>query len=343
MSKHIIGKQEFKQQGSAERQSLMRKAAMAVGSAALLLSAASSNAIAADATFPEYNYAAGRAVAHIVKAVAEENLGLEIDTTPTGSVPVVWEAMGRGRGDIDMQPEVWLPNQQGLVSKYVKNKGTVKLGLHPYKATQGLCVTKLTREKYGVKSIYDLLNPEIADIFDTNGDGKGELYIGPNGWMSTNIEKVRARDFGYGEIYELQVMEEAAAMAKLDTAVAKGKPFVFSCYSPHHSWILHELVYLEEPAHDPAKWKIVNPDSSENWYDESHIDTSWGNITVGIAYSKTLEQRAPSLARLLDNIQMDADTVSGWIFEVGVNKRDPQEMAQEWVANNPDIVNQWLQ
>ena len=35
--------------------------------------------------------------------------------------------------------------------------------------------------------------------------------------------------------------------------VQQKKPFVFFCYTPDHMFSLHELVVLEEPAHDPAK------------------------------------------------------------------------------------------
>ena len=42
-------------------------------------------------------------------------------------------------------------------------------------------------------------------------------------------------------------------------------------------------------------------------------------------------------------MHFDADEVSGWIFEIGINGREPQEVAEEWVANNPDVVDMWVQ
>jgi len=284
------------------------------GAAAVLSACFTSGVMAADSTFPDPNYPGGQATVYAIKVVAEQRLGLEIDTTPMGAVPVIWKAMDAGKGDIDVWPEVWMPNQKGLVDQYVTQKGTVKLGSKPYEATQGLCVTKMTKEKHGIGSVYDLISADNAKLFDTNGDGKGELFIGPNGWLSTNVEKVKARDYGYGENFELQVMEEAAALANLDAAVNKNKPFVFACYGPHHIWKQYDLVYLEEPPHDPARFNVIQPGESANWYEESVADTAWGETKVYVAYSKTLEQRAPTLAQLLDNVAMDADMVSGWIY-----------------------------
>ena len=321
----------------------MRRLLKSIGSAAALIAMSASGALAVDATLPDPNYPGGRALTYMIKVVAEQRLGLEIGIERTNAVPVIWKAMDRGKGEIDLWPEVWMPNQQALVDEYVNEKGTVKLGSKPYMASQGLCVTRKTKEEHGISSIYDLISADNARLFDTDGDGKGELYIGPSGWISTNVEKVRARDYGYGEVFELQVMEEAAALANLDAAVTKGNPFVFYCYGPHHIFKLHDLVLLEEPPHDPEKFKFVGPSEAADWYEQSHVESAWGETRVYVSYSKSLEQRAPTLAAFLDNVHFDADEVSGWIFEIGINGREPQEVAEEWVANNPDAVDMWVQ
>ena len=321
----------------------MRRLMKSIGSAVALSAAFASSALAVDATLPDPNYPGGRALTYIIKVVAEQRLGLEIGIERTNAVPVIWKAMDRGKGEIDVWPEVWMPNQRALVDEYVNERGTVKLGSKPYMASQGLCITRKTKEEHGISSIYDLISGDNAKLFDTDGDGKGELYIGPSGWISTNVEKVRARDYGYGEVFELQVMEEPAALANLDAAVTKGNPFVFACYGPHHIFKLHDLVMLEEPAHDPEKFKFVGPSEATDWYEQSYVESAWGETRVYVSYSASLEQRAPTLAAFLDNVHFDADEVSGWIFEIGINGREPQEVAEEWVANNPDAVDTWVQ
>ena len=60
-----------------------------------------------------------------------------------------------------------------------------------------MCVTKWTAETHGIKSLSDLTNPDTAALFDTDGDGKGEIWIGASGWASTNVEKIRAKSYGY--------------------------------------------------------------------------------------------------------------------------------------------------
>ena len=310
--------------------------------AMVFLSTFVTNSFAADAMLPDPNYPGGKALVHVIKTIAEQRLGLEIGTVPASSMPVIWKAMDSGKGDIDVWPEVWMPNQKALVDEYVTERGTVRLGSKPYQAMNGICTTKMTSEKHGIKSVYDLISATNAKLFDTDGNGKGEIWIGPNGWMSTNIEKVRARDYGYGEVFDLQVMEEAAAMARLSAAVTRNEPYVFYCYAPHHIFKQYDLVVLEEPVHDPEKFKVVQPSESSDWYEQSHVSTAWGETLVYVSYSKSLEERTPQFAKLLDNFAPNADMVSAWVYEVGINKRDPAEFANQWVNDNPDIVNQWM-
>ena len=78
-------------------------------------------------------------------------------------------------GEVDAYPEVWMPNFHSLVKKYVEGKKTVRLSPNAVAATQGICVTRETADKHGIKDISDLTDPAKAAVFDTDGDGKGDL------------------------------------------------------------------------------------------------------------------------------------------------------------------------
>jgi len=310
--------------------------------AVLALSATATASFSADIRLPDPNYPGGRATVHAIKAIAEEVLGLEVETVTTTAVPVIWQSMHRGKGEIDIWPEVWLPNQQGLVDKYVKGEKSVRLTGPSYGAIQGYCVTKAASEKHGITSVFDLGDPDKAALFDSNGDGKGEIWIGPAGWQSTNIEKVRARDYGFAEFFELQSLDEAVATASLDKAAKAGKPWIGYCYGPHQNFALYELVILKEPKHDPAKFKMVQPNADPAWFDKSSVSSAYADTSVHIAYSTDLAERPPALAKLLENVKFDSDLVSKWSYEIAVNKREPADVATEWVKANMDMVTGWV-
>ncbi len=152
--------------------------------------AASGVASAADVVIGVPNWPSVAATANVLKVVIEENLGLEVELQ-NGTNPIVFEAMDSGA--MHAHPEVWMPNQQNLHDTFVKDKGTVVMNPNGVAAFQGMCVDKGTSDKHGITSIDDLTNPDIAAIFDTNGDGKGEVWIGAPGWASTNVEQIRAK------------------------------------------------------------------------------------------------------------------------------------------------------
>jgi len=41
-------------------------------------------------------------------------------------------------------------------------------------------------------------------------------------------------------------------------------------------------------------------------------------------------------------VKFDGLEIAGWIQEMFDNKRDPQEVAEEWIADNEDLVNSWI-
>lgn len=295
---------------------------------------------AADVVIGVPNWPSVRVTAHVIKVVMEDNLGLEVELQ-NGTNPIVFEAMDTGA--MHVHPEVWLPNQVNLNDKFVKDRKTVKMNPNGVAAFQGMCVTEGTVELTGIKSLSDLTDPEMAAKFDTDGDGKGEIWIGAAGWASTNVEKVRAKSYGYAETMNLKEMDETLALAEVDNAVAQNKPIVFFCYTPHHMFALHKLVVLEEPKYDAAKWNVIQPTDDPEWLEKSEAGVAWDLAYLHIHYAAALEESNPAAASLLANIKLDTDTVSSMTYALVVEKQDPEEFAKKWVADNGALVDSWMQ
>ena len=296
----------------------------------------------ADFTMPEPNYATAQAVMHVIKAAAERELGLEVATVVTTAVPVIWDAMGRNRGEIDVWPDAWVPNQQGLVDKYVNRRASVRLAARGYTATQGYCVTRALAEAHGIRSVTDLADPEIARLFDHDGDGRGEIWVGAPGWQSANVERVKARDYGFADLFELQSTEEAVATAALARADREGGAWVGYCYAPHQNFVRFDLLRLTEPPNGPDCYSMVQRDEDPAWFERSHVACAYPDASVHIAYAASLIRRQPELAQALERIEIDPGAVSRWAFEIVVRGRPAAEVAREWVDANAATVGGWF-
>ena len=294
---------------------------------------------AADVVIGVPNWVSVNAMAQILKVVLEDNLGVEVELQ-NATNPIVFEAMDKGT--MHVHPEVWLPNQANLHQTYVVEKGTVVKNPNAVISFQGICVSDATAEEHGVTAVTDLTDPEKAKLFDSDGDGRGEIWIGATGWASTNVEKIRAKSYGYDQTLELIEMDETLAMAKLDAAVAQGNPHVFMCYTPHHMFGLHDLTVLEEPAHDPEKWTVIQPTDDADWLNKSSAPVAWADTFLHIHFAKALEDSQPQAAQILSNVKVDTEQVSAMVYAITVEKQDPAEYAMMWVEENADLVDSWL-
>ncbi|GHD20854.1 glycine betaine ABC transporter substrate-binding protein [Tianweitania populi] len=309
--------------------------------ASLLLAASWSAASAKPITVVDPGYATAQGTAYVVKVLLEDQLGKEVSVVNTTSVPVIWEALNRNNGEADIWTDVWLPNQKALVDQYAKEGGSVKLAKNFYAGTQGYCTTKAIADKHDIHSVYDLSDPKKAAVFSADNEGKGRIWVGAAGWLSTNIETVRARDYGFANFFDLQTTDEAVATADLDAAVKAGTGWIGYCYGPHQNFARYELEVLEEPAHDEANWKVVEA-SDPNWLEKSSIKSGYKDAEIHIAYAKSLAEAEPDVAAILEKVTFTTDEVSKLAYEIAVQNKTPEAAAKEWLAANKETVANWL-
>ncbi len=296
-------------------------------------------ALSADIVIGVPNWASVNATAHVLEVVIEENLGLEVELQ-NATNPIVFEAMDQGA--MHVHPEVWMPNQQNLHDTYVKENATVVMNENPVQAEQGMCVPTAIAEEYGITHIDDLTDPEKMAIFDTDGNGTPEVWIGAPGWASTIVERIRARSYGYDATMELTEFDETLAYANLATAVEQGKPWLGFCYSPHYIFVMHDLTVLEEPPHDPDGWTIIQPTDDPDYLEKSSANSAWKGATLHLHYAKELQESYPEVAALFDAYEMPGEALSAMGKALAVDDEDPTEWAKAWVAENEDLVIGWL-
>jgi glycine betaine/proline transport system substrate-binding protein len=292
--------------------------------------------MAADLVVGVPNWPSVTVTANVIKEIVEKNMGMTVELQ-TGTNPVIFEAMDKG--SMHVHPEVWLPNQQGLVDQYTAK---VELNAHPTSAVQGICVNKAAMDA-GIADISDLTDPTKAALLDSDGNGKGELYIGATGWASTTIEKAKAHGYGYDQIVDLVELDEGVAYSQLDAAITGGKPWAGFCYQPHHLFTVHpEMVFLTEPAYDAAKWSVVTPEQDPEWLAKSSVAMAWPPAFIQPAFAKDVEAKAPQFAALMRNMDITADELGAFSYAVVIDGKDAAAVASEWIAANPDRVAAWL-
>ncbi|MEJ6404514.1 ABC transporter substrate-binding protein [Yoonia sp. 2307UL14-13] len=289
-------------------------------------------------TLSDLSWNGARAIGHVIEAIIEGPMGGDAEIVQgMNQAAVIMAGMDKGDGSIDVYTDLWMPNQQALWDEYIDGNQTVAVNA-PYQGTSNIYVPSYMTDK--VSSIEDLANPEIAAMFDTDGDGKGEYWAGDVTWASTKRWQIKFKSYGLDELWEPNIVSADTFKAGLEAAYSAGQPQLFYYWTPEALHVRYDLIALEEPGRTEG-CEDVDLDA-ENWLEVSTFDCVIAANDVYVGYSKSLETRNPAVAKMLSNIQFSGDEINEWIVEMFDNKRDPQEVAEEWIADNMDTVQGWI-
>ena len=274
------------------------------------------------------NWSSAMGTAYILREMIQNNTDAEVQLQPGTNEEIY---AGIANGTIDIHPEGWEPNHDDWFEKYGDAMSRNSAGVYAF---QGMCVDRQLAEQHNITHITDLLDPEIVPLFDTNGDGKGEVWVGAEGWGATTVERVRAKSYGYDEFFELLEMDEVAALQRLTETTAAGKLFAFYCYTPHSMWQTHDLYQLEEPLYDPAKWRVVFPSEDPDWLEKSNAAVGWKLAELHIYYANTLAESHPLVAEMLQGMYFTMEELLNITYNLDQGVQDPALYAQQWVMEN---------
>ncbi len=219
-------------------------------------------------------------------------------------VGIVYGEMAEG--NIDVLLASWLP---GLHTPYIDEFGDRLDLVHINMPLtwDGLVVPRYVYEA-GVQSIDDL--PDYADEFDRRIVG-----IEPGAGI---MIKTEAAIDAYGlDDWTLVSSSAPAQLAELDAAIEAGEWIVIPKWKPHSAFIVFDIVELDDPL---------------DVYEEGEV---WTVARLG------LDEDHPAAYAFLQKFQISPETQSEWIYQYADLGRDPREIAEEWVNDNPDKVIEW--
>jgi glycine betaine/proline transport system substrate-binding protein len=306
----------------------------------------------------QLSWTGAEVIGEVLGQVMSQNLHVNVSMI-AATESALYESMNKGDGSVDVVPDMWTDHLGQQMKAYVLPGGreTVLLNKKPYLGTEGIFVPTYMADKYNIRNLSDLAKPEVAKIFD-NGTGKGQLWIGSEGWESTNRQMLRAKSFGLAPHFELTTVDDSVFLAQLKAAYEKQKPIVFYYWTPEWIFAAYDLTRLAEPAFDgfttedargtdrfnpKGCYTFYQPATRSDWLAASSIKCSEPPTRVHVAYSKALALRAPNVGQFLSQVTLDADTVNAWILAVEVGKKSPALVARNWIAANQATIQEvWL-
>jgi glycine betaine/proline transport system substrate-binding protein len=127
----------------------------------------------------------------------------------------------------------------------------LKVGVLIRECLQGLLVDKKTADKHGIKTIGQFKDPNIAKLFDNDGDGKADLTGGSPGWGSTKTLDHQLKTFGLEKTVTHHQGTYFAMIADTIKRFESGNPVFYYSWTP--MWINSivvpgkDVMWLEMP------------------------------------------------------------------------------------------------
>ena len=244
-----------------------------------------------------------------VAAVLLDALGYQADIA-TLSVPVGYEALKGAQTDVFLGN--WMPAQQRFRDD-LDASGTV---------------TELVRNLEGAKFTL-AVNPAAAELgvadfadLDAHRDAfQGRIYgIEPGAPANQSIQAmIEADEFGLGD-WELVESGEQAMLAQVTRN--SGTPTVFLAWAPHPMNEAIDITYLSGG--------------------DAQFGPDFGGATVHTLARSEWAEACPNAARLFSQLVFDVPMENQLMGKILDDGADAQEAAREWLAENPQAMEPWL-
>ncbi|MGB3556011.1 MAG: glycine betaine ABC transporter substrate-binding protein [Jannaschia sp.] len=288
-----------------------------------------------------FDWPASQVVAEILAAEIEARFGTRAVTRPA-TVDGVFRAMVAEEPEIDIHADFWRQNQPQNEALYIRDEGSVALNDAPYLARQGVYLPRSLATSLRIVRLADLADPDIAARFDADGDGLGEIWIGADGWRSTDVMRRKLAASGLDALWEADVFSDRIFKAKLALYVARDRPIVFYGYEPDWIHASFDLVRLEEPS-PKDDFCLSAADllagSADGPFDAPACQ--FPPTEVHVAYATRLTERDPEIAHFVSRVRFRREEVNGWLERIARDGLDAGDVGAEWRAANAARLDGW--
>lgn len=243
--------------------------------------------------------------------------------------------------DVYFLASMWDPLHNEKLKALGGDKKLVQYDKFISNCAQGYLIDKKTADKYNIKYYNDLKKPEIAKLFDTNGNGKANLTGCNAGWGCEKIIEYQLDAYKLRDTVEHNQGEYSALLANTIANYKTGKPILYYTWTPY--WVSGKLV----PGKDVVFLQVThsaNPNTNSTKLSNG-ADYGFNINDQRIVSNASVKTNHKDIAKLFDIIKIDVNDISGqnMLMANGQNKeKDIQRHAKVWLEKNAAKVDAWV-
>ncbi|MEO0635449.1 MAG: glycine betaine ABC transporter substrate-binding protein [Pseudomonadota bacterium] len=286
------------------------------------------------------NWPSAQIRAHILARSVEALFDKQVIMFP-GSTDDILDEMGSRNPKVHLHPEVWQENVPGHIRRSVNALGRMELSEPIATGQQGLCVNPPGAKVLGPSLSIDRVGePSVAQAFDHDDDGLGEIWYGEVNWESAKLAQLRSLSYGYTESYKPLLFGEKLLLRSLKKFQQEERPFIFHCYSPHYMFEDFDIQFVIEPEGFEDNWNSVQQASRGRPADLSG-PAPWPDTDIVMAYVTDPNIFGPGIRGFLERFSIPSSEINQLTKQVLDGGKSPEEIAESWVAENEARLLEW--
>lgn len=313
------------------------------------LFAVCSNAYAADESRP----GKGVAITPAFSSIAEERfrgeiaiaglraLGYTVNQPKETDYPAMFLAVSYG--DADFNTHDWQYQHAAFYNKSGGDESMVKVGHIIEGAVGGYMVDKKTADAYGIKDLSDLKKPEIAKLFDSNGDGKADLTGCNPGWGCELIIDHQMKAYGLEPTVVANKGSYFALMADTLARYDEGKPVLFFTWVPQ--WISGVLVEGRDVVWLPVPFTSLpkGQEAVQTIYQGKNL--GFPVDVINVVMNRAFAEKNPIAREFLSRVRITAADESAQNLRMQQGEKsikDIKRHAAQWISAHQAEYDGWL-
>lgn len=281
----------------------------------------------------------GNIFPHDVIAIGLERLGYKVKPALEADYPPLHLAVAQG--DADYMATEWIPTHEAFFLQAGGDDVMERVGTYITGAGQGYFIDKATADAHDITNLGQLADPEIAKLFDSDGDGKANLTGCNPGWGCERVIEHQLDAFELRDTVHHDQGSYFALIADMITRYEAGQPVLFYTWTPQ--WIGAVM----RPGHEVTQIDVPHS-ASPDGNDTEQADGSNPGFevnTIAFLGNKEFLAENPAARRLFELVQIPIADVNAVILRQhrGENSEEQiMEQAREWVAANEEQFAAWV-
>jgi glycine betaine/proline transport system substrate-binding protein len=281
-------------------------------------------------------------------------LGYEVEDPTTVDNPAFY--LSAAEGDLHYWANGWFPLHTTFIQDEDVEGQVERVGQQVESgALQGYLISKSTSDEMGVTNLEDLKDPEVAAIFDSDGNGLANLVGCNPGWGCEAVIEHHLDAYELRDTVEHVQGEYSLLMADVISRFESGEPVLFYTWTPN--WTVAELVPGEDVVWIEVPFASL-PEEQSDMEDETVGEGIEGCVNdpcnmgfppndIQVVANVEFLENNPAARRLFELVEIPLQDIADqnvlMVIEEEDSEEDIQRHAENWIEENRETVDGWLE